>query len=82
MAMLKTYHRVMPLNYGQVRCLYGMMVFPEKFWKIANRYQNSRKSWMSAQNMDKLNKLIQEKNERKAFLSEIEAFCEKIGQFA
>lgn len=82
MAMLKTYHRVMPLNYGQVRCLYGMMVFPEKFWKIANRYQNSRKSWMSAQNMDKLNKLIQEKSERKAFLSEIEAFCEKIGQFA
>ena len=37
---------------------------------------------MSAQNMDKLNKLIQEKSERKAFLSEIEAFCEKIGQFA
>ena len=36
---------------------------------------------MSAQNMDKLNKLIQEKNERKTFLSEIEVFCEKIGQF-
>ena len=40
MAMLKTYNRVLPLNYGQARCLYGMMVFPEKFWKIANRYQN------------------------------------------
>lgn len=81
MAMLKTYHRVLPLNYRQARCLYGMMVFPEKFWKIANRYQNSRKSWMSAQNMDKLNKLIREKNERNRFLSEMDSFCKKIGQF-
>ena len=81
MAMLKTYHRVMPLNYGQVCCIYGMMVFPEKFWKIANRYQNTRKSWMSAQNMDKLNKLIREKSERSTFLSEMDDFCKKIGQF-
>lgn len=81
MAMLKTYNRVLPLNYGQARCLYGMMVFPEKFWKIANRYQNSRKSWMSARNMDKLNKLIREKNERNRFLEEIDDFCKKMGQF-
>ncbi len=81
MAMLKTYHRVMPFTYGQARCLYGMMVFPEKFWKIANRYQNTRKSWMSAQNMDKLNKLIREKSERRAFLSEMDDFCKKMGQF-
>ena len=81
MAMLKTYLRVMPLNYGQVCCIYGMMVFPEKFWKIANRYQNTRKSWMSAQNMDKLNKLIREKSERSTFLSEMDDFCKKIGQF-
>jgi len=29
---------------------------------------------MSAQNMDKLNKLIREKNERKLFLSKIEEY--------
>ena len=80
-AMLSTYHRIMPLNYGQVRCMYALMLFPEKFWKIANRYQNSRKSWMSAQNMDKLNKFIRGKNERQIFLAEMDDFCKKIGQF-
>jgi CotS family spore coat protein len=74
MAMLQTYHRVMPFRGEQLGCLYGMLIFPEKFWKIANRYHNSRKSWMSAQNMDKLNKLIREKNERKLFLSKIEEY--------
>lgn len=54
-----------------------MLVFPEKFWKIANRYQNTRKSWMSAQNMDKLNKLIREKGERQLFLSKMEEYCGK-----
>jgi spore coat protein I len=72
LAMLRTYQRVHPMKESHLRCLYGMMVFPEKFWKIANRYQNSRKSWMSAQNMDKLNKLIREKKERQIFLEEME----------
>lgn len=77
MAMLQTYDEVFPFSRCQVRCLYGMLVFPEKFWKIANRYQNTRKSWMSAQNMDKLNKLIREKGERQLFLSKMEEYCGK-----
>ena len=72
MAMLQTYNEVFPFSRRQVRCLYAMMVFPEKFWKIANRYQNTRKSWMPAQNMDKLNKLIREKGDRQLFLSKME----------
>lgn len=75
LAMLQTYHQVMPFNRGQINCLYGMMVFPEKFWKIANRYHNSRKSWFSAQNMNKLDKLIREKKERQEFLSKMVEYC-------
>lgn len=76
-AMLKTYDRVMPFHPGQINCLYGMMAFPEKFWKIANRYYNSRKSWFSAQNMDKLDKLIRERKERQAFLTKMEEYCKQ-----
>lgn len=77
MAMLQTYNEVFPFSRRQVRCLYAMMVFPEKFWKIANRYQNTRKSWMPAQNMDKLNKLIREKGDRQLFLSKMEEYCDE-----
>ena len=72
LAMLSTYHRILPLNDGQIRCLYAMLVFPEKFWKIVNRYYNTRKSWMSAQNMSKLDKLIREREQRNIFLHAVE----------
>ena len=76
--MLSTYDRIMPFDKGQIYSLYGMMVFPEKFWKISNRYQNTRKSWMSAQNMDKLEKFVREKEQRSRFLESIQVFCGKI----
>lgn len=78
MAMLRAYQRVRPMNYREMRCLYALMLFPEKFWKIANRYHNSRKSWMSGQNMMKLEKLIREKELKNGFLKAMNEFCEQI----
>ena len=78
-AMLDAYIRVLPLDYRQIRCFYGFMLFPEKFWKIVNRYQNTRKSWMSAQNMAKLDKVIREQEARDSFLKVLDDYCEKIG---
>lgn len=78
LAMLRAYQRVLPMDYREIRCLYALMLFPEKFWKIANRYHNSRKSWMSAQNMLKLEKLIHEKELKKRFLKALGEFCEQI----
>ena len=78
-AMLDAYIRVLPLDYRQMRCFYSFMLFPEKFWKIVNRYQNTRKSWMSAQNMAKLDKVIREQEARDAFMKVLDDYCEKIG---
>ena len=78
MAMLDAYMQVLPLDYRQMRCFYGFMLYPEKFWKIVNRYQNTRKSWMSAQNMAKLDKVIQEQEARDYFIQTLDDYCEKI----
>lgn len=78
LAMVSAYHRVRPITYREVRCLYSMLLFPEKFWKVINRYHNTRKSWMSAQNMSKLDKLIREQGFKNQFLEELALFCEKI----
>lgn len=77
-AMVRAYQRVLPMEYREARCLYALMLFPEKFWKISNRYHNSRKSWMSAQNMSKLEKLIREKELKQHFLTALDEFCEQI----
>ena len=78
-AMLDAYTRVLPLDYRQMRCFFSFMLFPEKFWKIVNRYQNTRKSWMSAQNMAKLDKLILEQEAKNHFMIALDKYCEKNG---
>ena len=78
MAMLDTYQRIYPMNYRETRCLYSLFLFPEKFWKIINRYHNTRKSWMSSQNMSKLDKVIHEEQLKSQFMDALNSFCEKI----
>ena len=34
MAMLDAYRRIVPMDYKEMRCLYALLVFPEKLWKI------------------------------------------------
>lgn len=77
MAMLDAYKRIVPMDYKEMRCLYALLVFPEKLWKITNRYSNTRKSWMSAQNMAKLDKWIREEDERASFLKHLDIYCEE-----
>ena len=78
MAMLDAYQSVFEIDYRQIRSFYGLMLFPEKFWKITNRYYNTRKSWMSAQNMAKLDKWIREEGERVRFLKTLDSYCETV----
>ena len=52
--MLKTYHRIRPISAEEWENLKIRFTYPEKFWKIANRYYCSRKVWDSGQNYEKL----------------------------
>lgn len=70
--MLEAYEKERPLDKGEKEYLYILLLYPEKFWKIANHYYNSRKSWTSCQNTDKLKRCICQIEERNKFLKE---FC-------
>ena len=48
--------------------LYAMLLYPEKYWKLVNFYYNSRKSWMTARNLDKLLKIRSQEEQRNEFL--------------
>ncbi len=67
--MMDTYLSVRNLSDDEKRLLYAMLIFPEKFWKIANRYYNSRKSWISGINYDKLCRFMKTSGKREDFLN-------------
>ena len=66
--MLETYNRIFPMGQGDWNLLYLMFLYPEKYWKQLNYYYNTRKSWISDRNRDKISMLEQQKDGRNAFL--------------
>jgi spore coat protein I len=51
-----------------------MYRYPEKFWKVSNRYMNSRKSWLSPVNMEKLQRVISDEQEKIKILREFSSY--------
>lgn len=69
--ILFSYDQINHLDTEDYRFIYMMYSFPEKFWKISNRYMNTRKSYISPVLMEKLQKVIEDDQEKLKILSEI-----------
>lgn len=69
MELLESYHRVRCLSKEEKTLLYIQLLYPEKYWKILNYYYNSKKSWMSSKNMQKLFDIQAQTEEKKLFLA-------------
>ena len=46
-------------------------MYPEKFWKIINFYYNSRKSWVSGRNYEKLESLINQERQKEKLIEKL-----------
>lgn len=66
--MIGAYEKVRKLSTLEMEQLYVRLCYPEKFWKIANHYYNSNKAWVSGRNIEKLNKVIGQEEQREQFL--------------
>lgn len=73
MELIKTYVQIRPLQMSEWKYLYFSLAYPEKFWKLANRYNNAPKSWLSERNVEKLEKVIQQERYRTEFLEKVKA---------
>lgn len=69
--MLDSYTRVRPLSEVEYEKLYGLLLFPEKFWKVTNHYMNSRKTWISEKDIEKLKKVMEQEGKRLHFTEEL-----------
>ena len=71
--MITEYDKIRKLKQQELEQLYLRLAYPKKFWKIANHYSSSRKSWISGRDIEKLEKIIEQEPQRKQFLKML--FC-------
>ncbi|TCT13946.1 CotS family spore coat protein [Natranaerovirga pectinivora] len=75
MKMIEAYNKVNSLDQDGLEILYFTLLYPEKFWKIANYYFNTRKAWEPKLSLEKLQKIITQKETKHEFLSMLEKSC-------
>lgn len=74
MSLIRSYSKVRELSSKEYRQMYFLLLFPEKFWKIANHYYNSHKAWLSGRDIEKLDKVMAQEEARSCFLENLFSF--------
>lgn len=69
--LLEAYGKERPVSAHSLIDLYYRLAYPEKFWKIANFYYNSGKAWIPGKNQEKLERVIEQEQEKQHFLDEV-----------
>lgn len=67
-AIIDAYREECMISSRELEYLFILLMYPEKFWKIANHYYNMRKSWTSGRNQEKLEMFVEHRGERERFL--------------
>lgn len=75
LSMLDSYERVLPMKKKERACLYYLFLYPEKYWKQLNFYNNANKAWIPTRNTDKLKSLELQQPARRRFLKRLEKEC-------
>lgn len=70
-AVLEVYEKERELPCAERISMIYRFAYPEKFWKIANFYFNSKKSFMPEKNTEKLERLLEQDNDREIFINKI-----------
>ena len=72
--MIEEYNKIICLHKEELEYLAVCIAYPEKFWKVANSYYRSRKSWISAKSIEKLEMAIRQTEEKRFFLQSVFPF--------
>jgi len=74
MRLLEQYDKARAMCADEKKLLYAMLLFPEKFWKVSNHYSNSRKTWVSEREIEKLVRMSELEPARSRFLENMLSF--------
>ena len=72
--MLDAYSAIRPLSETEMEYLKIRLIYPEKFWKLADSYYCSNKAWIPAKNVEKLKTVVMQTEEKSRFLEQLFSF--------
>lgn len=74
--ILDIYQEINPLTKAEFPILLGFFQFPQKFWRLVERYYGKKKEWSEKEYTRKLTKLIEQRVEKERFLREFsQRYC-------
>ena len=76
-AIIDSYGEVSPLKEEEYEVLYAYLLFPQRYWRLANRYYYNEVMWSQNIFMNKINNII---NEKESYMNFIEEFKKKYNQ--
>lgn len=73
--IIESYNGIRCISKEEMYMLKAMLLFPEKFWKLADRYINKKKSLITQRSMIKLKALNDQEEKRQIFIKYLEEAC-------
>lgn len=70
--ILDVYRRIEPIDQDEMQVMKSMLQFPQKFWRVINRYYNSRRCWAQRNFTMMLEEVIQEKDAHDNFMKKFD----------
>lgn len=68
--IINAYSKYEPLSRDEIVVMKAMLMFPQKFWRVANRYYNSRRSWAQRNFTSMLEEVIAEYDHHIRFMEQ------------
>ncbi|MEG0297171.1 MAG: CotS family spore coat protein [Clostridium sp.] len=68
--MIKSYNEVSPLSEDEYKVLYAFLQFPQRYWRLANRYYYNEVNWGQNTFDNKIQSIMDEKEKYVVFLDE------------
>jgi len=68
--LLDAYQEIAPLSKDEITVMKAMLMFPQKFWRVANKYYNSRRSWAQKNFTSMLEEVIAEYDDHVRFMKQ------------
>lgn len=72
--ILECYNSVEPLSREELSVMGIILQFPQKFWRVVNRYYNSRRSWSERSFVSRLQEVIDEIAPFEEFIKRYQSF--------
>lgn len=70
--ILKSYNKIKPITKEECNVLKTLLIFPQRFWRLANRYYYREAGWNEVTYTKKLKEIIDERENYMSFLTGME----------